>query len=564
MSKERLKINKEIEIVPGNRHHSLVYSFPTPDLPEVYRGRVESVREGGFYGQALVLDSLAARHGDYVIKTTEPKNATVRGGRMINWNLAPFPPQYLESAAQLDHLSTRIINRVMPEVTKGFVTSPDSYGYADMGNLGYAQVLERMHGRGAKFNTNEKENAKLRKYRKLIWNLGVDMGIESAAQVHWEDRKLNNPFGKPNIWLAEDGGAIWLDTLPAIQHKEWVWPYYWPLTNVFHFPFHRNVREKFDTEGPTFNRLHSDKFRAYLNENPISRPVREELEYYLRTYDRVWKTYQGQIVRDTKDLIIEDALKRGQITKSRAASLKKSNIEYGIFFTKRFIEPLYSALAGSIKDTIPARLISDNDFQADIMKFFRDPGFRRKRIFENTVLKGMEEAYLLDLVSKKELDEAWDMVSHPMATPTESRKLMTTYIFLQSYYVVTGQLINAVSIPTILSFPLAENPSARLATGLFIDIVVPPVVRAASTAMVAAATNQNLNTAIKVSAIPKAGGNLAIPADLAKRLGNRSEKIWHYTKRLIVASLSKTLRKWGGWNTDHEAELWDKLRAEKW
>ena len=67
-----------------------------------------------------------------------------------------------------------------------------------------------------------------------------------------------------------------------------------------------------------------------------------------------------------------------------------------------------------------------------------------------------------------------------------------------------------------------------------------------------------------VSAIPKLGGYLAVPADMAKRLGNRSEMIWHYTKRGVIASLSKIMRPWGGWNSDLEEKLWQNLGVEKW
>jgi len=146
----------------------------------------------------------------------------------------------------------------------------------------------------------------------------------------------------------------------------------------------------------------------------------------------------------------------------------------------------------------------------------------------------------------------------------QRRKLASTYLGLQAWYTISSNIINAVSIPLIASSIVAENPGVRLALGLFVDIVVPPVVRMASTLAVSLMTKQELKTAIKVSALPKLGGYLAVPADMAHRFGNRSEMIWHYTKRGLIASLSKVLRPWGGWNSDLEATLWEKLRVESW
>ena len=42
------------------------------------------------------------------------------------------------------------------------------------------------------------------------------------------------------------------------------------------------------------------------------------------------------------------------------------------------------------------------------------------------------------------------------------------------------------------------------------------------------------------------------------------ELVRHYLKRGLIASLSKLLRPWGGWNSDLEEKLWNALKAEKW
>jgi hypothetical protein len=129
------------------------------------------------------------------------------------------------------------------------------------------------------------------------------------------------------------------------------------------------------------------------------------------------------------------------------------------------------------------------------------------------------------------------------------------------WYAASSGVMNALSLSVGASVLFAENPLSRMALAGFIEFVLPSIVRASSTALVSLFTKQDLRTAIKYSAIPFFG-HAAIVADLAKRYGDRSEMIWHYTKRGLIASLSKVLRPWGGWNSDLEANLWEKLKLE--
>lgn len=108
-----------------------------------------------------------------------------------------------------------------------------------------------------------------------------------------------------------------------------------------------------------------------------------------------------------------------------------------------------------------------------------------------------------------------------------------------------------------------ENKEAAVATGLFVGWVLPSIIRPAITMLAQELSGIDLKTAMKISALPKAGSYLAVPADLAanlKHLSGSSEEIWHYTLRNLVARLSKILKPWGGWGTQHEAELWDRLK----
>lgn len=510
-----------------------------------HQGVVEDIRGGGFYGKALLFP-------DFVVKTTEPDPWHLlwrRVNRLASHGSVIFPPQVAETAAQLDSLSTRMIHKTIPYLTEGRVTSPDSFGYTQLESLGFAQVVERMNGRGAKFNAGSRENAKFEEIRQRIWNLGITLGLEQAAQVHPE-----NPFGKPNLWTTDGENFIWLDTLPAIPHTGFVLP-------AFNFGFHKDVRQRIGNGDLTFNRIHTDRFRSGIRANPglIPTKVLDELDFYATLYDGVWEASRQEL-SDERGLLINFAVKNRVINPSQAGRISNSNVEYYAFVSRMIIDPAVKAFTDFAENTPVGRVFSDEQFRRDIARFISDPQFRANEIIKNTTLKGIEDAHQLGLISGEEYDEAWRIFQ----TKNHGSKLATTYLFLQSYYLVTGAIINSISIPVIASSVIAENPMARLSLGLFIDLVVPSIVRAASTAAVGLATRQDLKAAIIASSIPKAGSYIGVPADVAHKFGKQSELIWHYTKRGIIASLSKILRPWGGWNSDLEESLWEVLRVEKW
>lgn len=534
MAKERIQIGTQ-EIILGSCFTAEALSPISKSV--TVGGEVEAIRDGGFYGKVMLFKN-------EVIKTTEP-DSWHKLWRQINWGLSSFPPQSSELAAQLDFLAARIINRVVPEVTDGRVITPDSIGYVDLGKIGFGQVIERMRGRGARFYP-ENENKLFNQTRQRVWRLGVALGLEHAAQVH-----PDNPFGKPNLWTTDDGQMIWLDVLPAIKHTGWVWP-------AFNFKFHKDVREKIGGGEETFNKIHTDRLRESFSNRS------EELSTCLDMYDKVLTEYVQEMDRDKRALVIEDAVRRGIISSGKREELMHSDMAYMAFLTGAVVRPALGAFLEFISDTRVYRAFTDRQFQADMVRFVQDPMFRRQRFIEHTILNGAREAYNLGLINEREWEETWDVLNQPAMSETEARKLVSTYLGLQAWFTISSSIINSVSIPLIASSVVAENPGARLALGLFVDIVVPPVVRMASTLATSLMTKQELKTAIKVSAIPKLGGYLAVPADMAYRFGNRSEMIWHYTKRGLIASLSKILRPWGGWNSDLEASLWEKLRVESW
>lgn len=508
-------------------------------------GVVEDIRGGGFYGKALLFQ-------DFVVKTTEPDPWHLlwrRINRLASHGSIIFPSQVSETAARLDSLSTQIIHKTIPYLTEGRVVSPNAFGYTELESLGFAQVVERMSGRGANFNVGSGEKVKFKEIREKIWGLGIVLGLEQAAQVH-----PNNPFGKPNLWTTDGENFIWLDTLPAIPHTGFVLP-------AFNFGFHRDVREKIGNGDLTFNRIHTDRFRSAVRAKAGQFPpnVLDELDLYSTQYDEAWKD-NTQELSDEKKLLIDFAVRNGVINSSQAERILNSSVEYFAFVAKMIIDPAVRAFVEFAEETSVGRIFSDEQFRQDITRFISDPQFRADKIIKNTTLRGVENAYQLGLISSEEYEESWRIFQ----TKNHSNKLAKTYLFLQSYYLITGAIINSISIPVIASSVIAENPIARLSLGLFIDLVVPSVVRAASTAVVGLATQQDLKAAIIASSIPKAGSYIGVPADVAHKFGGQSELIWHYTKRGIIASLSKILRPWGGWNSDLEERLWDKLRVEKW
>lgn len=545
MVTERIRIGQK-ELSVGDRYYARLNAFPVSENPVTIGGKIEDIRGGGFYGRAIILEDR-----DIIIKTAEPDSWHLLW-RKLNWKTRPFPPQTSENAALLDHLSTRIIHIVVPLFTEGEVITPDSYGYIDMGPLGYAQVLERMHGHGARFGTDE--NARVRTHRKNIWNLGISLGLEHAAQIH-----PKNPFGKQNVWLNENGQIIWLDTLPAIRHTGFVLP-------AFHFRFHKEVKEEIGNGKTTFNHLHTERLKAHLHvkSRQLGSYDHDRLEYYLSSYESVWGEYQQEIREESRTLVIADALRRGMITQQQAETLCRSSFAYRNFIFRTMIEPAARAFSEFIQQSPIYRAGFDRQFQRAILRFFQDPDFRQQRILENTVLKGTKEAYLHGLITEDEWNDSLNAIATSQMPTEEKRKLMSAYALLQTYYIITGRIIDSISYPTMISAPFAENPGARFALGFFIDMAIPPIIRVAATTAIAAIMKQNLSVATKVSAWPKLGSWLALSADFAHRSGNRSEMIWHYTKRGLIASLSKMLRPWGGWNTDLEERLYDALRVEKW
>ncbi|MDO8639502.1 MAG: hypothetical protein Q7R53_01120, partial [bacterium] len=64
--------------------------------------KIADVKGGGFFGRVLILEDKP-----YVIKTSLP-DSWHHFWREINWGLKPFPAHNSETAARLEHLSTKL------------------------------------------------------------------------------------------------------------------------------------------------------------------------------------------------------------------------------------------------------------------------------------------------------------------------------------------------------------------------------------------------------------------------------------------------------------------------
>ncbi|MDP3998045.1 MAG: hypothetical protein Q8P89_00305 [bacterium] len=244
---------------------------------------IEGIRGGGFFGQVLI-----PQDQNFVIKTSLP-DPLHHLWRTIRWELKPFPAQNIEVAAQLEHLSTRLINKVVPILTNGKFQSPDSLGYTQL-PTGYAQVLEKMYGRGPR---DKNEALKFRQAQKEIIQLALNLGLEQAGQVN-----PNNPFSLANLWWNDEKGVwIWLDTIPAIPHKAWE-------EKLLSLDFNKVVRDWFYQKVVTFGRVHTAYFLNEINQHrhSFSDQDFEEIKANLYLYEKLWEDKEETVKNDKHDL----------------------------------------------------------------------------------------------------------------------------------------------------------------------------------------------------------------------------------------------------------------------
>ncbi|MEM6280766.1 MAG: hypothetical protein AAF787_01120 [Chloroflexota bacterium] len=507
---------------------------------------IRALAGGGFYGKVLIFD-------DYVIKTAMP-DPWHHFWRTANFRSPVFPPQASEAAARLDHLAMQIIHLTISVFSEGEIYAPRSLGYTWVESVGYAQIIERMTGRGVRFDVDG-ENSRFAAAREQIWQYGLALGIEHAAQVH-----PRNPFGKPNLWIGPDDRMIWLDTLPAIPHTGFVLP-------AFYFRFHREVRETIGKGGLTFNRIHTSQLREYIAEHPgFDASDGITLDSYLDEYDRVMVEYEEEQRRPVHVQTADDALKRGTIDTERGEKLRQSRWLYRLYMVSILSGLLVGSFLDFLKERWVVRIFINPESRRNFIRFFRDREYRKDKTLEETIMRGVTKAYEHGVLNESECQRIWQSFE-AWAHQEQMRRLAVAYLFLQTTFLVSGVVVNSLSIMIVGSALLQDDPLRWVAVGVVVDWVLPPVIRALLVLLVWLRLRINLRVLLLVAMIPKVGSYLAVAADLSHRFGTQSEQIeqiWHYSKRYLISTLSRLLRPWGGWNTDLEERLWRVMFARFW
>ncbi|MCL4417373.1 MAG: hypothetical protein M1365_11865 [Actinobacteria bacterium] len=458
---------------------------------------IDKVAGGGFGGKVLI-----PKEGNFVIKTSRP-DSFHELARCIAWGFKPFPTQVSERAAQLEHISTRLIHKVIPVLTGGKFYSPDSLGYAKLLN-GYAQVVEKVEGRGPKFDVAEDEPAKFKQAQKEIAWLALNLGLEHAGQVH-----PDNPFAMANLWYDDINDRwIWMDTIPAIPHN-------------LPYKFHRQIREWFNMKHATFNRIHTGYFihQVAQNRHLFSDREYEEIKSMLVMYDTIWEEHAREQAEQKRDF-----------------------------------KPAARALGKTVFDAVPKAGRGAVKLVSDPVRLVFSEKFRREE-----VLKGVNTAKERGLINETEWEQALKIMDDP-SIKSEDKAVIGG---LLGYY---GTIYGLMKIAELSGYTKAiVDHDAVMGGAVFIGgIVVPPALRYLGTKFIGRLTNRDLEAAAIASAIPTLGNILPIPAQMAYFSGTKSRTLWHYTVRHAIAKLSQITPQ-GGWTTEFEAKLWKKIgkRLEK-
>lgn len=493
-----------------------------------FSSTIGSVSGGGFYGNVLVFPD------DKVVMKLSQPDPWHEFWRYVNWE-KPFPPQVSEVEALHDHLSSRIIANTIEYVSK--VKIPAPVGYTHFEKLGYAQEIEQAEGRPIRFSPDMKEFKLIRRTQDELLKIGSKFGLEHISQIH-----PANPFAFSNLWIDENGKVIWLDTLPAIPHTGFVKPF-------FRFPFHLDIRRRLGTDEVTFNRIHTARFREMLKETSRLFPgnVYNSLIDDLGLYESVVRECGQSKHLSKKEDFLEACFETGLITTSQKEFLLNSDKDYNKFASELKFEPLVEAFTVGVAKLMdlanPVRHIST------LYKIITDGSFKRGFV-RSIILSGVTQASERRILSSKDLNRISTAIDKDTA-----RGL--AYLDTQAYFLLSGRLMNFVEGSSYLSVLLSGNKEAKIAFGFFIGWILPSLVRPLITTLMGRKYNVDLKHLKSFSKWPKVGSYLSVPYDISKRGGN--DDILHYNLRLIVASISSILRPWGGWGSQHEAQLWNVL-----
>lgn len=481
---------------------------------------ISTVKSGGFFGRVLI-----PKDEDFVIKTSVP-DPWHDLWRRVNWGFRDFPSQVDETQATLDYLTSNLIADVLPVVTNSKFYAPHSLGYTQLPN-GYAQVIERLYGRPPRYDNNENEFEQFRHAQRELTKLGLEIGLEQVGQVYRRDH-LSNPFGMANSWKdAGNGRWIWLDTLSAIPHKGWIWPF-------FYFRFHKEIRRWFypsesGHQGITFNRIHTDHVLKIIK--------RERHKFTDQAYQQVL-----------------DNLNLYQQLSTEQSGERHQNRNYGAAIV---------AALEIIRDQIP------KPFQ-----FIKNAIVTPFRLIWNpniAALAGVEQALKSGIISQEELDDAKSNLSPDISAARTMAMLYEGYGWILSkpaeiisYAAILGLDIERVKESNVLDLisyaaNQLQDPDKVFAIGAaFVGFkAYAGLVRRTGTRLIGEYYGVDTTKARFLSLIPYIGDFSAIAAQIAATSSNSGKEIWHYTVRNIVAGLSSLpIFPDGGWGSEREGRWW--------
>ncbi|OGK15035.1 hypothetical protein A2690_02900 [Candidatus Roizmanbacteria bacterium RIFCSPHIGHO2_01_FULL_39_12b] len=497
----------------------LSFNYEGALVPSPYSVTVGEVKQGGYFGKVIIPVSEG-----FVIKTPQP-GPLQDLMRMPNWRFKEFPHSVDERAAQLEHLSTRLIHEVLPVLTHGKFRSPASYGYTYLGN-GYAQLIEKMEGRVLRYDTEVDEYQEFKQAQTELTRLAYSLGLEQVGQIH-----PNNPFALSNLWKDPNTNTwVWVDVAPAMRHS---------MGRVF--PFHKEIQKYFKSPVPTFNQVHTDMFRSVVEAH------KDEFGK-----DRYWR-----VMRDLELYDVTFAGFEKKPTTRRDA--------VGVVVA-------LSQLSRDIEEHTPwYKFVHNPTFRNSVLEtaiaIIKDPEFRTHYLYRQSVMRGVERARQLDIITQDEYARLWQEVENDKYDPSQ-RKRKLTYAGLQTGYFAAGFIGDLVA-GTIgldaardMMFEAIERGSVStediLQGGLALVLwkVIPALIRPQITRGISRLSEIDLRVAQHVSALPLPFITYFIlPAQIA---AGKTDEILHYQIRWFIAKMSAFLLL-GGEGSEGEAYLWNKI-----
>lgn len=519
---ERVEKNPYKQFRPGQ---SLSFTLQTlnPDDSDCLSDKqvvISAVKGGGFFGRVLMLECR-----DDVIKTSVP-DAWHDLWRRVNWGFRDFPSQVDETQAKLDYLATNLIADTLPILTDGKFQAPHSFGYALLPN-GYSHDLEKMHGRPPRYDTDDDEFSQFKQAQEELTALALEMGLEHGAQVYRTD-KSTNPFGLANLWRDPEKNCwIWLDTLPAIPHKGFIWP-------LYHFRFHKNVRDWFypaedGQQEITFNRIHTDKFLDFIGKQryKFSDEEYQRVLGNVEVYEKLWQERNSQ----------------QPSSRNFAGAIR--------------------AVTEVVTDQIPKPLALIKSAVTTPLKTILNP--------EWLALDGVEEAFQAGVINQEELDKAKTSVSSDLSAARMMAIFHEAYgwflakpgslLLYASILGVEPEKIKELNILELISYTVNQaqdmDKAIAIGTASVGFMAYGGLARRTATKLIGHHYGTDTTRARYFSLIPFIGDHLSIASQVAASSGNSGEEIWHYSVRNIVAKMSSLpFFPDGGWGTEREGRWW--------